>query len=151
MEHVIFDNERNFFMGAFSSCHKLNIKEISGHINMWNIDGNRLLGYVPDIDEFEVIIPEGISEIEENAFAKADWIKKIVLPSSLKIIEKETFLHFIYLEEVVISEGIEEKMDIKSVGKRFNIEVLIHGEKVEKTLTPIEIEKQRLALSKNEQ
>ena len=59
------------------------------------------------MDEFEVIIPEGISEIEKNAFAKADWIKKIVFPSSLRIIEKEAFFHFIYLEEVVISEGIE--------------------------------------------
>ena len=107
LEHVIFDNERNFFTGAFSYCHKLNINEISGHINKWNIDGNRLLGYVPDNDEFEVIIPEGISEIEENAFAKANWIKKIVLPSALRIIEKEAFFHFIYLEEVVISEGIE--------------------------------------------
>lgn len=41
-------------------------------------------------------------------------------------------------------------MDIKSVGKRFNIEVLIHGEKVENTLTLIEIEKQNLSLPKNE-
>ena len=39
-------------------------------------------------------------------------------------------------------------MDIKSVGKRFNIEVLIHGEKVENTLTLIEIEKQNLASQK---
>lgn len=39
-------------------------------------------------------------------------------------------------------------MDIKSVGKRFNIEVLIHDEKVEKTLTLIEIEKQNLASQK---
>ena len=45
----------------------------------------------------------------------------------------------------------EVKMDIKSVGKRFNIEVLIHGEKVEKTLTLIEIEKQNSPLPKNEQ
>ena len=42
-------------------------------------------------------------------------------------------------------------MYIKSVGKRFSIEVLIHGEKVEKTLTLIEIEKQNLSLPKNEQ
>lgn len=42
-------------------------------------------------------------------------------------------------------------MDIKSVGKRFIIEVLIHDEKVEKTLTLIKIEKQSLALPKNEQ
>ena len=42
-------------------------------------------------------------------------------------------------------------MYIKSVGKRFNIEVLIHGEKVEKTLTLIEIEKQNSPLPKNEQ
>lgn len=40
-------------------------------------------------------------------------------------------------------------MDIKSVGKRFNIEVLIHGEKVENTLTLIGIEKQNLSLPKN--
>lgn len=63
-------------MGAFSYCHKLNINEISGYINKWNIDGNRLLGYFTDNDEFEVIIPEGISKIEKNAFAKANWIKK---------------------------------------------------------------------------
>lgn len=39
-------------------------------------------------------------------------------------------------------------MYIKSVGKRFNIEVLIHDEKVEKTLTLIEIDKQNLASQK---
>ena len=41
-------------------------------------------------------------------------------------------------------------MDIKSVGKRFNIEVLIHGEKVKKTLTLIEIVKKNLSLPKKE-
>ena len=42
------------------------------------------------------------------------------------------------------------KVDIKSVGKRFNIEVLIHGEKVKKTLTLIEIVKKNLSLPKKE-
>lgn len=41
-------------------------------------------------------------------------------------------------------------MDIKSVGKRFNIEVLIHGEKVKKTLILIEIVKKSLSLPKKE-
>lgn len=39
-------------------------------------------------------------------------------------------------------------MDINSVGKRFNIEVLIHGEKVDKSLTLIEIEKKKFIFPK---
>ena len=78
-------------MGAFSYCHKLNINEISGHINKWNIDGNRLLGYVPDNDEFEVIIPEGISKIEENAFAGCENLCHVRLPENVERIGKNSF------------------------------------------------------------
>ena len=94
LEHVIFNNEKKFFTGAFSYCHKLNIDEISEHINKWNIDGNRLLGYVPSDDDFEVIIPEGISKIEENAFAKAKWIKKNSIPFFFKNYRKRSIFSF---------------------------------------------------------
>lgn len=52
-----------------------------------------------------VVVPEGVTRIEENAF-HAHGAKTIVLPESLKTIGKEAFYECFNLDNVVIPDGV---------------------------------------------
>ena len=54
----------------------------------------------------EVVIPEGVTTIGNNAFAYNMTIKKLVLPESLLYIEKRAFDCCENLEEIVMPYGI---------------------------------------------
>ena len=54
----------------------------------------------------EVIIPEGVTEIRDNAFTDCRKLQKVVLPTTLKTIGKEAFAGCTLLEEVILPEQL---------------------------------------------
>ena len=58
-------------------------------------------------DREEIIVPEGIEEIDDRAFKSCKNLRKITLPNSLKRIGAKAFLKCESLEEIVIPEGVE--------------------------------------------
>ena len=59
----------------------------------------------------EVILPDGLEEIDNYAFHFCSNLKKINFPSSLKRIGKYAFYNCSRLEEIVLPEGLEEICD----------------------------------------
>ena len=55
-----------------------------------------------------VKIPEGITEIGEEAFARHEEIKKIIFPSSLQKISWKAFEYCAAMEEIEIPEGVKQ-------------------------------------------
>lgn len=56
----------------------------------------------------EIIIENGLEEIDERAFSQCKQLKKIVIPPSVKKIGSFAFAGCTSLEEVCLSEGLEE-------------------------------------------
>lgn len=56
----------------------------------------------------EVILPEGLEEIEERAFEDNPYLEKVVLPSTLKNIGDLAFADCIRLKGINIPEGVEK-------------------------------------------
>ena len=59
----------------------------------------------------ELVIPEGIEEIAENAFRGFGSLARVVLPKSLKRISACAFSGCTSLREVVIPDGVLELLD----------------------------------------
>ena len=74
----------------------------------------------------ELIIPEGVEELSDNAFYFNEDLKKISLPSTLKSIGSGAFWDCCSIREITIPEGIAEIKD-----DTFN-----HCEKLEKITLP---------------
>ena len=55
----------------------------------------------------EMILPEGVKTITENAFEGCDNITKVALPNSLKIIEDLAFLECSELKNITIPQNVE--------------------------------------------
>ena len=55
----------------------------------------------------ELIVPEYVTAIKDRAFFGDPWIRKGVIPGSVKVIGKEAFAACSHLEELVIEEGVE--------------------------------------------
>lgn len=55
----------------------------------------------------KLIVPQGVVEIKDRAFAGHQWICKVVIPGSVKVIGKDAFAACPHLEELVIEEGVE--------------------------------------------
>ena len=56
----------------------------------------------------EIIIENGLEEINERAFSQCKQLKRIVIPSSVKKIDSFAFTGCTSLEEVCLSEGLED-------------------------------------------
>ncbi len=56
----------------------------------------------------EIEIPEGITEIPRRAFASCVSLKRVTLPSTLKLIKSEAFKSCYALTEIVIPDGVTE-------------------------------------------
>lgn len=56
----------------------------------------------------EIIIENGLEEIDDRAFSQCKQLKRIVIPSSVKKIGSFAFTGCTSLEEVCLSEGLEE-------------------------------------------
>lgn len=55
-----------------------------------------------------LFIPEGVTQIEEEAFYDCDSLKFLVIPESVKKIERDAFYWCSSLENVVFGDGLEE-------------------------------------------
>ena len=55
-----------------------------------------------------IVIPEGITEIAENAFSKNTDLYSVTMPSTLKKIGKEAFYSCTRLSKVTFNDGLEE-------------------------------------------
>ena len=84
------------------------------------ITNKKVTKYIPEKDEKEVVIPEGVKEIGVEAFSGADNLESIVLPDGLKKIMKRAFwnctkLKKIHIPGTVESIGIESFLSCKAL------------------------------------
>jgi len=56
----------------------------------------------------EVVIPDGVKEIGESAFAQALTVERVVIPQGVKKIRKRAFVDCSYLTHVEIPASVEE-------------------------------------------
>ncbi len=71
------------------------------------IENKRLINYMDYIEDEVYSIPEGVQTICTGSF-KNKYLKKLILPSSLKVIEEKAFFEMDNLEEIVFNEGLEK-------------------------------------------
>ena len=91
--------------------------EVVNDIFMVEKDSHRLIGLKPDINEApeNIIIPEGIEIIGEDAFVSKEKlqrshinnIKSVRFPDSLKKIEEEAFAQCVNLADIQFGNGLE--------------------------------------------
>ena len=99
---------------AFHKCSALsviNVEEgnnsfcsVNGHI--YNTAKTRLLYVAPGFSGEEMIIPEGVTEIDVGAFNNAISIKKVVFPSSITEIPNELFKNNKSIKSLSITSSI---------------------------------------------
>ncbi|MBQ8414882.1 MAG: leucine-rich repeat protein, partial [Clostridia bacterium] len=79
-------------------------------IDFANSDSNPMIGdgnlFINGDLLSEIIVPDGITEITDNAFINCVSLKKIVLPSSVRVIEELAFSQCKNLTEVIITNDI---------------------------------------------
>ncbi len=71
----------------------------------FNISGTTLSKFIGS--SREIVIPEGIEEIGESAFAKCDKITSIYIPSSVKTIGMYAFRRCTSLTQIIIPDSVE--------------------------------------------
>ena len=80
--------------------------EKNDHTEFLTIENGRLTAIAPG-EYKELVIPSSVKAIDKQIFGKEVKIKKLVLPSSLKKISNENFMFSWEISEIVISEGTE--------------------------------------------
>lgn len=84
------------------------------------IENGVLCGDIPDSkwggqedwERYEtLIVPESVTEIKAGAFAGHPWLRKAVIPGTVKVIGREAFRACRYLAEVDIGEGVARMED----------------------------------------
>jgi len=89
------------------------------------IENNVLTKYIGK--EEKVIIPEGVTKIATDVIAFKNFIKEIVLPSSLIEIEDEAFLQIYNLTEIYIPSNVKQ-IGTNILGRCFCLEKIIVDE-----------------------
>ena len=99
--------------GSFGCCRNLNSITIDPENPVYEMQGNmlvntekNLLYYHLDKDEGTVTIPEGIVEIEEDAFEWSEKLKEVIVPDSVKIINSSVFSGCSGMEAIRLPEGL---------------------------------------------
>lgn len=114
---------------AFEDCSELQEVHISDIEHWLTIDFNMNNNYAPDQEGFncssnplyigadlyihdskvtEIIIPEGVTEVKDNAFIMYKSLTELTIPSTVIRIGKNAFFECSNLETVEFSEGLEE-------------------------------------------
>lgn len=110
LKNINLSDVREIQKGAFAGCN------LRGELKIDNI---RTLGdYCFEGCDFtgSVSIPEGVQSIGEGAFAWNTHLERLVLPSSVKVINKDAFLFCYKLGEVEIPEGVQYIDDRAFIG-----------------------------------
>lgn len=76
------------------------------------IDGYKVSAIGKDIIPWNtmakrIVVPEGVTDLRDEAFASCSWVETIVLPDSLKTIGNKVFYNCHRLAEVNIPESVE--------------------------------------------
>ena len=124
--------------GAFGGCTSLReialetgngaYKTVNG--DLYTIDGKTLVQYACGKEETEFTVPAGVETVGAKAFL---WsvLKKVVVPSWVKRIEANAFSDNSFLEEIILSEGLEY------IGESFTSQTAIKTLKIPKSVKTI--------------
>jgi hypothetical protein len=77
-------------------------KSIDG--NLYTKDGKTFLAYAAGKANDTLVIPEGVTSIDDKAFTTCYYLEKVVLPASLTYIGSEAFKNCSLLEEVTFTK-----------------------------------------------
>lgn len=116
LKHVSLSSSVTNFDGAFGKCSSIETIAIdadSAHFKtsegntrfILNRSGTAVRYVLGVMPESELVIPEGVTEISPNAFEGQVNLKKITVPSSIKVIGKRAFANCANLEEIVFADG----------------------------------------------
>ncbi|MBQ9456700.1 MAG: leucine-rich repeat domain-containing protein, partial [Thermoguttaceae bacterium] len=72
----------------------------------FKIDGKTLRKFKGS--ETEVVVPEGVTKIDEGAFSRCDSLKSVVIPEGVKIIGNEAFFVCDSLTSVAIPDSVKK-------------------------------------------
>ncbi len=74
----------------------------------FEIENNVLLKYIPNEDETDVIIPDGVIVIDEGAFGDCTTIRSVKIPDSVQYILEAAFMGCGSLEEITIPKTVKK-------------------------------------------
>jgi hypothetical protein len=87
-----------------ASAYEITAKDFSLSLDNLVISNGVLSGIKNELEC--VVIPDGVTSIEPNAFGyKSAMVRILVLPTTLKVISKDVFREFSFLEEIRLNEG----------------------------------------------
>lgn len=69
---------------------------------------NSVLKEIGNIQEEEIVIPDGVRVIGAKVFFKQKQIKKVIIPDSVRLIDYRAFSYCENLEEIEIPDSVEE-------------------------------------------
>ena len=97
---------------AYSSFQNIYVEETNPHYAstngiLYSKDIGTLVAYPAGRIDTMVIVQEGISNIEKNAFGCNPNIKTIILPNTLKNVGDRTFFHLSSLQEILFQDSVE--------------------------------------------
>ncbi|MDO5558616.1 MAG: leucine-rich repeat domain-containing protein [Oscillospiraceae bacterium] len=118
---------KNIAADAFEACHELESVNVSDeNMNYCSVDGvlynkdKTKLIFCPCENQNDVIIPPTVREIEKGAFKNCSYIKKVIIPDGVERINDYTFyectsLVSVSLPDTLCSIGVESFRHCKSL------------------------------------
>lgn len=70
--------------------------------------GYMLKEYIPEAEVTKVHVPEGVTDIEESAFAGCHGLQEIILPNSLEKIGEQAFKNCTGLQSITIPQNVRD-------------------------------------------
>ncbi|MBQ2951935.1 MAG: leucine-rich repeat domain-containing protein [Clostridia bacterium] len=97
-------------MSVFVGCENLQDLILPGQSRdgvLYDVTGTVLLRW-PKERGGECVVPEGVTEIADNAFESARELTRVVLPESLRRLGNHVFANCTALKEIVFPDGVEK-------------------------------------------
>ena len=80
-------------------------------------EGKRLICYPMGREAAEYAVPEGVERIGWGAFSKGTWLKRIVLPDSVKEIDEFALYGILSLERLNLPDSVE-RIDTRAISRK---------------------------------
>ena len=123
LTHIKLPANLESFSASMLGCENLQEIDIEGGVNfatddeggaIYTADMKQLLYYLPTRTTADYTVPEGVTEISENAFSGNTHLESISLPSTLEIIGESAFMGCSSLETVTFAGGGSELLVINA-------------------------------------